>query len=307
MRGPISSEGGQSREHAESDMMTSGFWFQRFAGCAMYAVSSIRIGLVVLVLLVGLGACNRDPASPQPSSDLPTPDAHTSRNALDWAGSYSGVLTCADCPGIETTIRLEADGSFERRMVYLGEQSTPAVETGNFRWDAAGRTITLSGQGLEPQRYQVGEHRLIQLDRQGRPIEGELAGRYVLEQHVHDPRITDRHWTLIELRGRKVTGGEDESRRPFLHLHSDDGRIHGNASCNMFNGRYAIKTGQRIRFGRNIAMTMMACPDMQLEREFIEVLQTVDNYSLGDDGTMTLNRARMAPLARFVEGKSSER
>ena len=34
------------------------------------------------------------------------------------------------------------------------------------------------------------------------------------------------------------------------------------------------------------------------EREFLDMLARVDNYSLGD-GTLSLNRARMAPLARF--------
>jgi heat shock protein HslJ len=228
------------------------------------------------------------------------PDGHSSRNALDWAGTYSGVLPCASCPGIETTVTLGQDGSFERRMAYIDESPLPAVETGRFEWDEAGRSITASGDGFETQRYQVGENVLFHLDRDGKRIEGELAGHYVLLKHIQDPRLEDRHWTLIELRGQPVEPAED-GREAFLFLRAEDGRVHGNASCNRFNGGYAIKTGQRIDFGRNMAMTMMACPDMQLEQAFIEVLQTADNYSLGDDGTMTLNRARMAPLARFVE------
>ena len=32
--------------------------------------------------------------------------AHNSRNALDWAGTYEGVLPCADCPGIQTRLSL---------------------------------------------------------------------------------------------------------------------------------------------------------------------------------------------------------
>ena len=42
----------------------------------------------------------------------------------------------------------------------------------------------------------------------------------------------------------------------------------------------------------------MACPDMSMENQFIEVLGRADNYSiLGDK--LSLNKARMAPLARF--------
>ncbi len=226
---------------------------------------------------------------------------HTSQNALDWAGSYSGVLPCASCPGIETTVTLGQDGSFERRMVYIDESPLPVIEIGRFEWDKAGRSITTTGDGFEPQGYQVGEHRLFHLDQNGQRIEGDLAARYVLDQHVQDPGIEDRHWRLIELRGQPVEADENQ-REAFLFLRAEDGRMHGNGSCNMYNGSYAIKTGQRIDFGRNIAMTMMACPDLQLEQDFIEVLQMTDNYSLGEDGSMTLNRARIAPLARFVEG-----
>jgi copper homeostasis protein (lipoprotein) len=43
---------------------------------------------------------------------------------------------------------------------------------------------------------------------------------------------------------------------------------------------------------------MMACPELAQEREFLEMLPRVDNYTLGD-GALSLNRARMAPLARF--------
>ena len=43
----------------------------------------------------------------------------------------------------------------------------------------------------------------------------------------------------------------------------------------------------------------MACPDMTVEQDFLEMLETVDSYAIGSDGTLSLNRARMAPLARF--------
>ena len=41
---------------------------------------------------------------------VPDP-AHNSRNSLDWAGIYEGVLPCADCPGIQTRLTLSRDES----------------------------------------------------------------------------------------------------------------------------------------------------------------------------------------------------
>jgi copper homeostasis protein (lipoprotein) len=144
---------------------------------------------------------------------------------------------------------------------------------------------------------------LFHLDRDGERITGDLAGRYVLEKHVRDSAIDGRRWRLVELRGSPIDGMELVAE-PTLSFAADGSTMSGNASCNSFSGAYALKSGNRIRFARQLAVTLMACPDMSVEAEFLDVLQTADNYAIGSDGTLSLNRARMAPLARFapVEG-----
>jgi hypothetical protein len=42
----------------------------------------------------------------------------------------------------------------------------------------------------------------------------------------------------------------------------------------------------------------MACPNLETETHFFKALQMADNYILNGD-TLILNKARMAPLARF--------
>ncbi|MBX3705261.1 MAG: copper resistance protein NlpE N-terminal domain-containing protein [Pseudomonadales bacterium] len=281
----------------------------------MYPLARIALPLM---LGIALGGCSGErgtesgepevstqPDAPtetlaQPASQPARPDGHSSRDALDWAGTYSGVLPCASCPGIETTVTLNQDGTYQRSMVFIDENPEPFVSSGTFAWDTDGRAVMLEAEGDEAQQYQVGENVLFHLDRDGRRIEGDLAARYLLHKHANDPQVEDRRWTLVELRGQPVdpaaTGGT-----PFLILDSEHARASGNASCNTFNGPYRIKTGSRIEFHRHMATTMMACPDMDREAAFLEMLTMVDNYSVGEDGGLSLNRARMAPLARFVE------
>lgn len=259
--------------------------------------------LACLVLLAG--GCRpesnppADVAAPtDPATDTtPAPDGHSSRNSLDWAGTYSGVIPCADCPGIRDTVTLHADGRFERTLVYLERSVQPHVERGSFSWNAAGSNVTLRETGGVGQHFKVGENRLIHLDQEGNPITGELAGHYVLDKHLHDPAIEGMKWTLIELRGKPVVAGP-ESRQAFLRLDADKALASGNASCNSFSGGYAIKSGRRIRFDENLRVTMMACPGMSIEQQVLEVLRIADNYTIAD-GVLSLNRARMAPLARF--------
>lgn len=107
--------------------------------------------------------------------------AHTSQVSLDWAGMYKGVVPCADCEGIETTVVLNADQTYLLRTAYLGKPDALASEkTGAFTWNTAGNTVVLSGLENTPNQYFVGENQLIQLDLGGNKITGDLAQKYVL-------------------------------------------------------------------------------------------------------------------------------
>ena len=44
--------------------------------------------------------------------------------------------------------------------------------------------------------------------------------------------------------------------------------------------------------------TPKACQEMEIETQLFKVLETVDNYSI-KGGVLSLNRAKMAPLAKF--------
>ena len=58
-----------------------------------------------------------------------------------------------------------------------------------------------------------------------------------------------------------------------------------------------MKDGGRIAFS-GIAATLRACPDMETESQFFEVLGMTDNYAIAGM-RLSLHKARMAPLARF--------
>lgn len=108
-------------------------------------------------------------------------DEHNARNSLDYAGTYAGVLPCADCEGIAVEIRIFYDGSFQKTMQYHGKSDDVFEFFGEYRWNDAGNTISLIG--LEaPNQYFVAEERLIQLDIKGQRISGDLADRYVLKK-----------------------------------------------------------------------------------------------------------------------------
>ena len=255
-------------------------------------------GAIALAIAVSMSGC----APMEEPAEVADP-AHNSRNSLAWAGTYRGVLPCADCPGIETTVTLRADGTYSARSRYLGEDGPTTASEGRFTWSDDGGTVSLTGE--EPARYRVGENRLIRLNLDGSAIEGALAENYVLtkvdgtsENGAAATPLVGTHWTLVELRGQPVAELE---REPYLILGAD-GRASGFGGCNSFGGGYTLDEERlRISFGQMVS-TLKACPTgMDVERTLHDVLAQVDNYSLAGD-RLSLNRARMAPLAVFEAG-----
>jgi len=244
-----------------------------------------RTAAIAMVALLALTAGCAAPAAQ-------TDRAHNSRDSLDWAGTYRGVVPCADCEGIETALSLMQDGKYVLRTRYLGKSTEIRMSEGTFRWNAGGSAVTLSGS--PPTQYQVGENRLTQLGLDGKTVTGNLADKYVLAKMSDE--ITEKYWKLVELRGQPVP---KLPREPHLILKIEGNRVTGTGGCNGFTGTYTLdKAALRIRFSQ-VASTMMACVQgMDTEQSFHEVLGMVDNYSLAGDH-LSLNRARMAPLARF--------
>ena len=106
-----------------------------------------------------------------------------SRTSLDWPGTYKGIVPCADCEGIETTVTIGKDSSYSIITKYLGKKDSTATEKkGTFLWDAYGSSILLDGITNAPDKYKVGENVLIQLDMNGNDIKGDLALKYRLQK-----------------------------------------------------------------------------------------------------------------------------
>src|SRR5262245_15580808 len=71
------------------------------------------------------------------------PDTHTSRNSLDWSGTYEGVILCADCPRTAMRLTLDSDGGYVLTTWPLTRADSPATVRGSFTWLPAGDAIAL--------------------------------------------------------------------------------------------------------------------------------------------------------------------
>lgn len=108
-------------------------------------------------------------------------DGATAQNSLDVVGTYKGVLPCADCEGMETTIELKSDSTYSRVIKYLGKKENSFTASGKWTW-ISGSIIGLGSIKEGPNQYFVAEGKLIQLDMSDNRITGELATKYELRK-----------------------------------------------------------------------------------------------------------------------------
>lgn len=153
------------------------------------------IGTVFTLSALGLMACQQQPhektpqsvspataaANPITSQKVPDP-AHTAENSLDWHGVYQGVLPCADCSGIQTTLTLNSDKSYRLEEKYLDRDTKPFVSVGTFNFDAKQPSLITLDQKAEQRKFFIGEGFAQARAMDGSAIEGVLKPHYQLKK-----------------------------------------------------------------------------------------------------------------------------
>jgi len=132
------------------------------------------ISIVAAIAIFGLGSCltNRKAA-----------DIHNSKDSLDWTGVYKGTIPAASSPGINVSLKLSMDNTYELTYDYIDRSGSPFTNKGSFKWNDTGDIINL-GIAETPSYYKVAENKLIQLDMKGKVISGRQADNYVLTKEL---------------------------------------------------------------------------------------------------------------------------
>ncbi|SFS79724.1 Uncharacterized lipoprotein NlpE involved in copper resistance [Porphyromonadaceae bacterium NLAE-zl-C104] len=260
--------------------------------------------ILACIVIVSLSACNtgRRGSNTQTTGTEVADPAHNSRNSLDWAGVYKGMLPCADCEGIQEEIRLNEDLTYEMVSIYLGKGDNRFSDNGRFEWDEAGSRIKLTSATLSNDTdrwFKVGENQLIALDIEGNPIESSLPAEiYIFRKIDMDNVITEKYWKLVELNGKEISPSETGGREAHFILKNEDNRIIGNTGCNNMNGSYSFSEENNGIHFTPLATTRMACIGIDYEHEYLQVFELSDNYVVQND-TLTLSKGE-TPLARFA-------
>jgi heat shock protein HslJ len=92
--------------------------------------------------------------------------------------------------------------------------------------------------------------------------------------------LTNVEWRLTQLNGENVMAGDN-----FRMTLADDGRISGVGDCNRFSGVFTRKAGSSrgtggLSVSENLVSTRMMCPGQERENAFLEMLRSVDGFSI---------------------------
>jgi uncharacterized lipoprotein NlpE involved in copper resistance len=139
--------------------------------------------VLVILLVVLIVACNSTSNGIAPTdSSYKTVVPET---PFINAESYVGTLPCADCEGIDVSLQLNKDSSYNMSSVYKGSSRIDSSnnsfkDTGS--WSMKGNdTLYLSGKNHSV-KYIKTDTALIQLDGNGNRITGSLANMFILHK-----------------------------------------------------------------------------------------------------------------------------
>lgn len=127
-----------------------------------------------------------------------------------------------------------------------------------------------------------------------------LVGVVGCKSSKNGPKLYDVKWVLETLDGKKVqlTDGNEEM---FIQFDEIQKRANGRAACNRFFGNYELD-GSSLKFSP-MGATRMACPDLQWETAFFQMLDGVDAYSIKDNILSFLSKGNV--VATFKKGEES--
>ena len=94
-----------------------------------------------------------------------------------FSGTFTGTVPCADCPGIDTRLRINADGTFVLSEDYQ-ERDADFETTGTWTVDADARRLQFDPDTKDDaDRWFeiVSNNEIRMLDAEGKPIDSELG------------------------------------------------------------------------------------------------------------------------------------
>jgi heat shock protein HslJ len=109
--------------------------------------------------------------------------------------------------------------------------------------------------------------------------------------------LSNATWQLEYISGPRIAfEGLYPNKKPQITFNATTKNVSGNSGCNGYSAKYTLNA-KRISFGEPGTTTMMFCEGGG-EKTFLQMIKQVDNYSIGTDGKLNLNKGEVS-IMRF--------
>ena len=149
----------------------------------LLSFSRTRMGSAfALSLITALSGCTV--ISTHAPSVIPRPQhpAPVRAPLAGWTGTYRTVLPCAYCAGIQLNLTLYRDATYELLTQELGTGKPVMTRRGGFTFNSDETRIMLDANGQGRSFDILPPDRLRLLGRDGQPVTGQDAHRFILKK-----------------------------------------------------------------------------------------------------------------------------
>jgi copper homeostasis protein (lipoprotein) len=256
----------------------------------------MKTNFTIAVVILGINLfffCN----APSRITNSTQPNGVENPGSAQWEGNYRGIMPCAECAGIQTTVSLNSDMTYSIRFKHLDKSDSIIEHSGKFELIDKGNTVVLKDPQITHHvlSYHIGENVLTLVDAYGNDVNYKRQDSYTLSKANYD--IVGKHWKLVELNGIAVQIDSSLNKQPEIIFYDENNKMTGNGGCNNISGSYKLGNTEHISFS-NIISTQIACSNSSLETKFLKVLSKVENYYVTYD-QLVLCKTKSTPLARF--------
>lgn len=141
-------------------------------------MSSLRLSSILVAFTLFQFSCNNNTNQNQKENKIIQPKSADT----NFSGTFSGLIPCADCPGIELTVSFNPDSSFLESMIYQ-ERNSSFKDSG--QWDRDGKILKVkyNNEQATPRYFLIkSDSTIAWLDADKKEIEGPLKEHYILKK-----------------------------------------------------------------------------------------------------------------------------
>lgn len=137
---------------------------------------------ITFYLILCLIICSCNNANNSQITDQDSNSQNPTESFWNSWGIYQGTIPAADCPGIDVTLEINKDNTFQSKFVYQ-ERNITFEDQGLYTINDS--ILTTIGENADTVYYKITDNSLKMLDQYKNEIPDEIGKLYILKKQEH--------------------------------------------------------------------------------------------------------------------------